>query len=329
MGILGKDLFDFSYDFLEFAALFSNELIMIEENNYKHGEILTEFLNYDISYIALAVKELKILFIDKQEKNYNAVEKKLIKMIFSMPLFRDFDYRKEWLKIKKSSSPYEKLDDYEKLYSDLLHIEQYRWFIKEMFSQTKWKVDTNKFADLIKNNGISAFMSGVSLGKNGFVDAPKLSVQYEACETDDGIIKIYEKMKFTSLIDFLYVDLFKAIMNNYCPKSCKLCGKFFLQEPGLAFEYCQNIAPDEAFKTCRDIGSRKSFKDKIKNNPVWEIHQRAYKKYYARMKKKKMSEQDFAQWIIEAEKLRDEMLRVYERNNNSDLKDYAEKINKV
>ena len=136
-------------------------------------------------------------------------------------------------------------------------------------------------------------------------------------------------MKFTNLIDFLYVDLFKAIMNNYCTKSCKLCGKFFLQEPGLAFEYCQNTAPDETIKTCRDIGSRKSFRDKIKNNPVWEIHQRAYKKYYARMKKKKMSEQDFAQWIIEAEKLRDDMLNVYERNNNADLKDYVKKINKV
>lgn len=47
------------------------------------------------------------------------------------------------------------------------------------------------------------------------------------------------------------------------------------------------------------------------------------------MKKKKMSEQDFAQWIIEAEKLRDDMLNVYERNNNADLKDYVKKINKV
>lgn len=206
---------------------------------------------------------------------------------------------------KKSSSPYGNLDDYEKLYSDLMLIERYRWFIKEMFCRTKWKVDTNKFADLIENNGIDAFMSGVSLGENGFVDAPKLSVQYEAREADDGTIKIYEKMKFTGLIDFLYVDLFKAIMNNYCPKSCKLCGKFFLQESGLAFEYCQNIAPDETVKTCRNIGSRKSFKDKIKNNPVWEIHQRAYKKYYARMKKKNMSEQDFAQWVIEAEQIRD------------------------
>lgn len=198
-----------------------------------------------------------------------------------------------------------------------------------MFSRTKWKVDTNKFADLIENNGIGALISGVSLGESRFADAPKLSVQYEVRETDDGTVKIYEKMKFTRLIDFLYIELFKGIINNHCPKPCKLCGKFFLQEPGLAFEYCRNIAPDETVKTCRDIGSRKSFKDKIKNNPVWEIHQRAYKKYYARMKKKKMSEQDFAQWVIEAEKLRDNMLIVYERNIDADLKEYSNNLNKL
>lgn len=327
MGILGKDLFDCNYNLLEFTALFSNGMIIIEDNNYRHGELVTDFLNYDISDFALAVRALKIFCSDKQENSYNTVEKKIIKMIFSMPLFREFNYRKAWLEIKKSSSPYANLDDYVKLYSDLLLMERYRWFIKEMFYRTKWKVNTNKFADLIENNGVGAFTSGVSLGENGFVDAPNLSVQYEVRKADDGTIKIYEKMKFTNLISFLYVDLFKAIMNNYCPKSCRLCGNFFLQEPGLAFEYCQNAAPDESVKTCRDIGSRKSFKDKIKNNPVWEIHQRAYKKYYARMKKKKMSEQDFAQWTIEAEKLRDDMLIFYERDNTVNLEEYTMKMN--
>lgn len=33
-------------------------------------------------------------------------------MIFSMPLFRDLENRIAWLEIKKSSSPYENLDDY-------------------------------------------------------------------------------------------------------------------------------------------------------------------------------------------------------------------------
>lgn len=327
MGILGKDLFNINYDFLKFTALFSNENIQIENHIYLHGEILTEFLNYDISGFSLAVKELQILRDNKQKKTFTAVEQKLIEMIFSMPLFRDLENRIAWLEIKKSSSPYENLDDYEKLYSDLLLLEKYRWFIREMFCKTKWKVDTNKFAALIANNGIDAFTSGVSLGKNEFVDSANLTVQYEVREAADGVARMYEKMSFTRLIDFLYIDLFKAIINNYCPKPCKLCGKFFLQEPGLAYEYCMNIAPGETHKTCRDIGSRKSFKDKIKNNPVWEIHQRAYKKYYARMKKHKMSEQEFAQWVIDAERLRDEMLKTYERDKEVNLEQYTKRLN--
>ncbi len=104
---------------LKFTALFSTDNIEIEETSYLHGEILTEFLNYDISDFTLAMKELRVLYDERQEKSFTAVERKLIEMIFSMPLFRDFEYRKEWLEIKKSSSPYENLDDYEKLYSDL------------------------------------------------------------------------------------------------------------------------------------------------------------------------------------------------------------------
>ena len=62
---------------------------------------------------------------------------------------------------------------------------------------------------------------------------------------------------------------------------------------------------------------------------MWEIHQRAYKKYYARMKKHKMSEQEFAQWVIDAEKLRDEMLKTYERADEVNLEEYTQKLNQV
>ena len=92
-------------------------------------------------------------------------------------------------------------------------------------------------------------------------------------------------------------------------------------------EYCQNIAPGEIEKTCRDIGAKRSFKDKAKNNPVWEIHQRAYKKYYARKRKGKMTDSEFAQWVLKAERLRDEMLERYDRNNNIDLDEYRRTLN--
>ena len=30
-------------------------------------------------------------------------------------------------------------------------------------------------------------------------------------------------------------------------------------------------------KTCREIGAAKSFKEKVDNNDIWKVHQRAYK----------------------------------------------------
>ena len=44
---------------------------------------------------------------------------------------------------------------------------------------------------------------------------------------------------------------------------------------------------------------------------------------------KNMSEQDFAKWVIEAEKLRDEMLENYNRDNSIDLTEYTENLNKI
>lgn len=47
------------------------------------------------------------------------------------------------------------------------------------------------------------------------------------------------------------------------------------------------------------------------------------------MKKHKMSEQEFAKWVIDAEKLRDEMLKTYERADEVNLEEYTQKLNQV
>ena len=59
------------------------------------------------------------------------------------------------------------------------------------------------------------------------------------------------------------------------------------------------------------MGARASFGQKVKDNEVWKLHQRAYKKYYARVLKKTMSREEFQGWTREAEKLRDEALEAY------------------
>ena len=48
------------------------------------------------------------------------------------------------------------------------------------------------------------------------------------------------------------------------------------------------------------------------NNEIWKLHQRAYKKYFARTRKGTMSKPEFEKWARDAEQLRDRALKSYE-----------------
>ena len=37
---------------------------------------------------------------------------------------------------------------------------------------------------------------------------------------------------------------------------------------GYAIDFCENIVSNETTKTCRDIGARKKYDDKVKNDPI-------------------------------------------------------------
>ena len=73
---------------------------------------------------------------------------------------------------------------------------------------------------------------------------------------------------------------------RFPPRMCANCGRYFLQAGGYDTEYCDNIALGETAKTCKDVGTKNTFDQKVKTNPVWQLHRRAYKTHYARMKKK-------------------------------------------
>ena len=52
----------------------------------------------------------------------------------------------------------------------------------------------------------------------------------------------------------------------------------------------------------------KSHEEKIKNDPVWAVYRKAYKKYHARVHKKTMTKADFQVWADEAIVLREQAL---------------------
>ena len=342
MAILFKDIWGESNSFFEFTALFANDRIEIDGRSYRYAEITTQFFNYDPSEYKKTMDLLKEAHGNNDAEKYIEAASEVNALIQAMPMYRDFSRTNDLTsRIGTTVTPegmfpdeniYRHFGSYlalEDVFDNLLP--RYKWFIKEIFYRDVGNRSENRYAHQIEENGMSAFVSGVSLGMSNDVDPAKTSVKYEVRESEDGNeVRIYERMNFTRLADFIYTDFFKALMKENTPKPCKLCGRYFLQEKGVAFEYCDNPSPDGG-DTCRQIGALASFRNKVKDNEVWKIHQRAYKKYYARVLKGKMSKSDFNVWAQRAEQLRDEVLPLYDKaqrqGEDFSLEEYKAKLN--
>ncbi len=129
----------------------------------------------------------------------------------------------------------------------------------------------------------------------------KLRYDYRQAGRD---VVLVERATFDSLHDFLYADLGKGALLGNAPRKCQLCGKWFFHERGDLAVYCDNIAPGEIEKTCREVGARTTFENKLQTDQTWAIYKRAYKKYYARVMKRNMSRKDFDAWVEGAAKKR-------------------------
>ena len=134
-----------------------------------------------------------------------------------------------------------------------------------------------------------------------------------------GKIYLVERYTFTSLRDFLLVELGKAILNGNAPRQCRLCGRWYFHEKGDRTIYCDRVAPGETERTCREVGARAVFEKKIQDEEAWKIYKRAYKKYYARLMKGTMTQEEFRAWADDAAAERDKALRQLQRKNLSEI----------
>ncbi len=117
--------------------------------------------------------------------------------------------------------------------------------------------------------------------------------------------RLCDTYAFDSFGAFLYVDFFRGLERGYIPKRCDNCGRYFLLTGGKYSNYCDRPLKNDKEKTCRDVGSRRKYDDKCKNDPVWLAYNRAYKAHYARYMKKKMTTAEFERWSRYAVELRD------------------------
>lgn len=149
------------------------------------------------------------------------------------------------------------------------------------------------------------------------------SFGYKILTDNPGTPILCEEIAFDDLQSFLYYDFFSGIRKNHIPNKCKNCGRYFLIRGGQYYNYCDNPLPDETAKTCRDVGSRRRYADKCRNDPIWQAYNRAYKAHYARYMKKKMTVAEFEKWSRYAVELREKA-----SNGEMEFGEYCEKARK-
>lgn len=131
------------------------------------------------------------------------------------------------------------------------------------------------------------------------------SFGYKVIKDDTGKDILCEKIRFESIDSFLFYDLFFGIKSKSIPGCCRNCGRFFLLSGGKYISYCNSPVKGASGKTCRELGAKRLYDDKCRNDPIWQAYNRAYKAHYARYMKKKMTTSEFEKWSRFAAELRD------------------------
>lgn len=150
--------------------------------------------------------------------------------------------------------------------------------------------------------------SGTQEQMNEFVQSSVLCTLGYGYHPIPGGIYLVERYTFSSLRDFLLVELRKGFLHGNAPRQCRLCGKWFFHEKSDRTIYCERVAPGETERTCREVGAQAVFEKKIQDEEAWKIYKRAYKKYYARLMKGTMSQEEFRAWADQAAIDRDEAI---------------------
>ena len=340
MGVFGKDLLDFYRPRTNTKVEFGASGYWVESNPamQPYGAVLTEILNLDAAPLQELLDQYQKAVAEANSEQAVQAFQAVANGFASLPLYRlywndvqlfaSMDVSELFVgEAQEAFREYAMQDDtlprfmQEQLDAIRLIQERYAWFLDGVFADAVFEKKKGQkkipLAPMICSRGYEAFISGVSLGENPETDAPPVKTQYRI-RGEKEKAEIVEKMYFDRLLDFVYVEFMKGLQKGFVPKRCANCGRWFLQTPGATFAYCAGSAPGQDGKTCREIGASSSFRSKVENNDVWKIHQRAYKKYFARIRSGLMTKGEFEVWSRQAADLRDAALERYARAENEE-----------
>jgi len=133
---------------------------------------------------------------------------------------------------------------------------------------------------------------------------------------------MYEVFMASDISSLLYIEFMKMLQNNISVSVCANCRRYFIPKGNYDMKYCEREIDGE--KTCQKLGAVKIFKDKVKNNPVYNEYEKAYKRFYARKRKGLVTQNQFDKWMKHSSKLKKEALK-----GNLSYEDFKKQISEI
>ena len=118
-----------------------------------------------------------------------------------------------------------------------------------------------------------------------------------------------ERVVFSSLADFLHMDLFRGLMHGNVPRRCHNCRKFFLLQNGYDVRHCTRIAPGETKRTCRQVGAHNKQADRDSKTPVQIEYENTYNRLKKRKARGKISTDEWNALVARAQDIREQAQR--------------------
>ena len=124
----------------------------------------------------------------------------------------------------------------------------------------------------------------------------------------DGDFMLAEEVYFRDVGAFLSLDLMRAFMAGHLPRRCAHCGRWFLLESGYDIRYCDNPAPGEPDKTCRQVGAHRKEARLNSTDKIREEYRRVSNRLKGQKFRGTLSVDDWNEYMRQVQDLRDDAM---------------------
>ena len=102
----------------------------------------------------------------------------------------------------------------------------------------------------------------------------------KAVQRDNKGVNLVQFTLIETLEEMLYFEFIELLKQGTNVKKCRLCGRYFMLANQHETYFCNRIYSGK--RTCRQVGTKRDYNEKVANDAVLQEYQRIYKRYFSR-----------------------------------------------